>query len=232
MITREGLPFILAAAAVTVLSVVLAASFSGWLLIAFAIVCGLVTVFMMLFFRDPPRQVTASPDALLAPADGRIVGIEEIPQHPHVGRPAVLVSIFLSILDVHINRAPATGRVDYVVYRPGRFLAAYRRRASDVNEQSEIGLTLTNGTRIVVKQIAGSIARRIVCRLRQGDTVTAGARIGMIRFGSRTDLLIPAGCALRVEVGDHVTGGLTVIGTLPPRLIQSSDETRTENVEL
>lgn len=125
------------------------------------------------------------------------------------------ISIFLSIFDVHINRIPASGRIDYVKYNPGKFFAAYKDKASQLNEQTEIGITTEAGHKIVVKQIAGLIARRIVCKLREGDAVSVGNRFGMIRFGSRAELFVPVNSKLQVETGEHVKGGQTVIGYLP-----------------
>ncbi len=232
MIAREGLPFVLTSLAVTVLSAVPAMIFPTLWLSVPATIAALVTLCFLAFFRDPPRRTAAEADALLAPADGRVVDVERLPDHPHIGGACLRLSIFLSLFDVHINRTPAAGMVDYVTYRPGRFLAAYRRKASELNERTEIGMTLADGSRVVVKQIAGCIARRVVCRLRQGDGVPAGGKFGMIRFGSRTDLLVPAACRLRVARGDHVKAGLTVVGTLPSGPSNLSDGLQRENVEL
>jgi len=171
---------------------------------------------------------------LALPADGRIVGIDTVDNHPYVGGRAVKISIFLSMLDVHINRVPATGTVDYVKYNPGKFFAAYKDKASYLNEQTEIGITTDSGDKIVVKQIAGIIARRIVCRLREGESVRVGEKFGMICFGSRTDLFVPLDSDLRVHMGDHMKGGLTVIGYLPARGTPAvpDNAAKGENVEL
>ena len=215
MIVRDGWPFILVGLILTVIFVLSALRWDSQWLILIASCLAALTVFTTFFFRDPIRTVEEGPLALVSPADGRVVAIERIDNHPHLGGPATRISIFLSIFDVHINRVPASGTIDYVKYKPGRFLAAFKDKASDLNEQTEIGLTTTGGHRLVVKQIAGMIARRIVCRLRQGDIVTAGEKFGMIRFGSRTDLIVPAGSDIRVKVGDHVKGGTSIVGYLP-----------------
>lgn len=163
------------------------------------------------FFRDPERVVPVAPEAFLAPADGRVVEIREVVDS-FVGE-AVRVSIFLSPLDVHVNRSPMAGLVTDVDYRPGRFLAAYRSEASEVNERCTLALQ-GEAARVTVRQIAGVLARRIVCRVRPGDKLTAGERFGMIRFGSRTELTMPRGTVLKIRQGDRVRGGESVIGVL------------------
>lgn len=163
------------------------------------------------FFRDPERTPPAVPGAVLAPADGRVMAIAE-EMDPWVG-PAVRVSIFLSPLDVHVNRAPIGGLVKNVEYAAGRFLAAYRPEASEQNERCTVSLE-GEAARVAVKQIAGVLARRIVCRTRPGETLRAGERFGLIRFGSRTDLVVPRGTEVRIVVGDRVRGGESVMGML------------------
>lgn len=234
MIVREGLPFILVGLAITVILVGAALRWDSWWLFGVCILFALLTLFVIFFFRDPPRCVIAEPGFLLSPADGRIVSIDTVDNHSYVGENALKISIFLSILDVHINRIPVTGTIDYVKYNPGKFFAAFKDKASHYNEQTEIGIISKRGEKIIVKQIAGFIARRIVCRLRKGDTVSAGDRFGMIRFGSRTDLLVPIDCELCVRVGDHVKGGLTLIGHLSVKKLGglSADSARGENAEL
>ena len=192
MIAREGLPLILAGLVVTVIVLLGALRLNSWWLFGVMAVLALLTLFTTFFFRDPRRVVAGTPGLLLAPADGKVLRFDTVDNHPHVGGRAVKISIFMSILDVHINRIPATGVIDYVKHNPGKFFAAFEDKASDLNEQTEIGLTAESGGKIVFKQIAGLIARRIVCRLRPGDSVIAGDRFGMIRFGSRAELFVPA----------------------------------------
>ena len=148
---------------------------------------------------------------MLAPADGRVMRVAEV-DDPWVGR-AVRVSIFLSPLDVHVNRSPVVGLVEGVRHEAGRFLAAYRDEASELNESCTLALQ-GEAARVGVKQIAGVLARRIVCRARQGDRLEAGERYGLIRFGSRTDLVVPRETEIRVKVGDKVRGGETIMGVL------------------
>jgi phosphatidylserine decarboxylase len=163
------------------------------------------------FFRDPERRPPDVPGALVAPADGRVMGIVEV-DDDWVGA-AVRLSIFLSPLDVHVNRAPTAGLVRAVNYVPGRFLAAYRAEASEQNERCTVALE-GDSARVAVRQISGVLARRIVCRVRAGDKLALGERYGLIRFGSRTDLIAPRRTELRVGVGDRVRGGESVMGIL------------------
>jgi phosphatidylserine decarboxylase len=203
-VAAEGWPFILPPAAAACIMAVM-----GWA--GAAVVFAAVAVAFAGFFRDPERIAPDLPGAVLAPADGRVMVITEAPD-PWVG-PAVRVSIFLSPLDVHVNRAPIGGLVKSVEYVAGRFLAAYRPEASEQNERCAVSLD-GDRARATVTQISGVLARRIVCRVRPGDTLRAGQRYGLIRFGSRTDLVLPRGTELRVRVGDRVRGGESVMGVL------------------
>jgi len=163
------------------------------------------------FFRDPEREIPPVAHGVLAPADGRVTSVEDAVD-PFVGS-SRRVAIFLSPLDVHVNRAPIGGLVTDTVYTPGRFLAAYDPAAGEVNERCAVRIQ-GDEARVTVVQIAGVVARRIVCRVGAGDKLAAGERFGMIRFGSRTDCYMPKGTDVRVKVGDTVVGGVTVIGIL------------------
>lgn len=197
--------------------------FDGRSITFWAAVAGtIIAAFAVYFFRDPERTIPNIENALVSPADGKIVAIKSIPSHPYIQSDATQVSIFLSPLDVHINRIPISGIIDFVNYRKGEFLAAYKESASEKNEQSEIGLVTSNGVRIIFKQIAGVIARRIICRLEKGQSVATGERFGMIKFGSRTDLIFPSNTALEVKLGDRVRGGATIIGRLASKTISQT----------
>lgn len=234
MIAREGLIFIFSGCALTVLLILLSAALDNPWLFGLSLLVGLLTLFVVYFFRDPQRDFAWEENVVVAPADGKIVGINQVTSHPFIGGDAIKISIFLSVFDVHINRVPADGVIDYVNYVPGKFFAANLDKASDQNEHTEIGMTTTGGAKIVFKQIAGLIARRIVCRLSKGEKVLAGSKFGLIRFGSRTELYLPVGSRLLVEVGDHVQGTRTIIGYLPETNSVNENEQRTdqENVEL
>jgi phosphatidylserine decarboxylase len=203
-VAAEGWPFILPPAAVACIL-----AWIGWW--PAAVVLGLVALACLGFFRDPERTPPTAPGFVLAPADGRVMRIDEV-DDPWVGT-AVRASIFLSPLDVHVNRSPVTALVEGVRFEAGRFMAAYRDEASELNERCTLALQ-GDAARVGVKQIAGVLARRIVCRVRAGDKLRAGERFGLIRFGSRTDLVVPRSTEIRVKVGDKVRGGETVMGVL------------------
>jgi phosphatidylserine decarboxylase len=174
----------------------------------------LLSLWCVYFFRDPPRLTPQRSGLFVAPADGlvRTVGLAVPPPELGLGAsPMMRVSIFLSVFDVHINRVPAEGEVDVVAYHPGRFLSAADDKASDENERMAASLRLQDGRRLAVVQIAGLVARRIVCDLKPGQAVRAGARYGLIRFGSRTDLYLPDGVQPLVYPGQRMIGGETVI---------------------
>lgn len=200
-IAREGWPFVLPLLVLGGL-VSLRFPWSGGVLLLLAAFCAF-------FFRDPERAVPQAPDLVVAPADGKVVQVIPAAESEGLGPGATHISIFLSIFDVHVNRAPVAGRVAAVDYNPGQFLPAFDHKASERNEQTRIRL---EGDRpVVFKQIAGLIARRIVFRPKPGDRVERGERVGMIRFGSRVDVLLPAGFEVRVRVGDLVSAGASVI---------------------
>jgi phosphatidylserine decarboxylase len=168
--------------------------------------------FTAFFFRDPERRIPEGEGLIVSPADGKVVGIERIDQTPTYGAPCNRVSIFLSVFNVHINRSPIAGKVVFRHFQPGKFFPANADKASTENEQNVLIID-DNGFRVMVKQIAGIIARRIVCWVDPGAGVTRGERFGLIRFGSRTELYLPVSAQIKVKVGDHVQGGSTVIAT-------------------
>jgi phosphatidylserine decarboxylase len=198
-IAREGWPFILLP---SVAGLGLALAGFPWL---GALLLG-VGVFSAFFFRDPDRPVPSEAGLLVSPADGKVVQVTDAP----AGHEGTQVSIFLSILDVHVNRAPMAGRIAKVEYNPGEFLPAFDDKASARNEQNTV--TVEDGdTRVVFKQIAGLIARRIVFRKGVGDAVGRGERVGLIRFGSRVDVFVPPGFEIRVRRGERVSSGSSVL---------------------
>lgn len=176
----------------------------------------ILTAFFLFFFRDPDRVADAPPSAVLAPADGRVmVAGPSVTASMPAGR-WQQVSIFLSPVDVHVNRLPVSGRVVKVEYHPGRFLPAYRADAGDLNEYTEVAID-HDGELVVVRQIVGILARRIVCRTREGAVVSAGERFGVMKFGSRMDVFLPADATICTRVGEKVVGGVTIIGMLAAR---------------
>jgi phosphatidylserine decarboxylase len=172
-----------------------------------------------LFFRDPPRVPPARADVVVAAADGLVNLVDEAPPPPEIGlgpQPLPRVSVFLSVFDVHVQRIPMSGTVRQVAYRQGAFLSADRPEASVANERNTLLLRNPAGQEVVVAQVAGLVARRIVCRAGVGDQVEIGKTYGMIRFGSRVDVYLPVGSAVQVRVGQRVIGGETVLAELPP----------------
>jgi phosphatidylserine decarboxylase len=205
-IDPAGWPFIGGALAVGLGAGLLA----GW---AAATPFLVLTAFFVFFFRDPERRSTAADHAVLAPADGRVLVAGDALRPAAPAGTWQQISIFLSPLDVHVNRVPVSGRITRVVHSPGRFLPAYRPDAATANERSEIWIE-HDGQTIVARQVVGVLARRVVCRLQAGATVRAGERYGIMKFGSRMDVFVPASARLQVAVGDTVRGGETVIAVL------------------
>jgi len=205
-IDPAGWPFI---GGSLLLAILAAVFFGGGGAVLFLILTG----FFLFFFRDPERSITKDADVVISPADGRVM-VAGMPTG--AAGPAgnwQQVSIFLSPMDVHVNRMPIGGRVTKVEYHPGRFLPAYRADAGDLNEYTEVTVD-HHGQPIIVRQIVGVLARRIVCRVREGDVVHAGDRFGVMKFGSRMDIFIPVNAAIAVKINDKVVGGVTVIARL------------------
>ena len=205
-VASEGWPFILPLAMVTVLLFAL-----GWK--NTSVVVLLLTLFVLFFFRDPERTVPSGEGVVVSPADGRVIVIKDIYEPDYLKQDVKQVSIFLSVFNVHVNRAPIGGSVEVVKYNPGKFHVASVDKASLVNEQTSMVIA-TGKNKILVKQIAGLIARRIVCYAKPGDMIKTGERYGLIRFGSRVDLFLPKNAELRVKLGDKVGGARDVIAVL------------------
>jgi phosphatidylserine decarboxylase len=210
---REGLVFIGIAAVVTVGTYAAALGRRSWPLWILAFLFTLITLWVAYFFRDPERVGERGPDMLIAPADGRVVLITEVDEPAFIHGRAKRVSIFMNVFNVHVNRYPASGTVRYVHYNPGRFLNAATEKSSLENEQMSVGLE-HNGIRILVRQIAGLIARRIVTYSREGEQVEQGERMGIIRFGSRVDLFMPPDAEVLVKDGQTTVAGTTVVARL------------------
>jgi phosphatidylserine decarboxylase len=203
-IAREGIIYILVPAVVTVLLLL----FGLWLA---AIPFAIVTAFMAFFFRDPKREPPEDPQLVVAPADGRVTRVKQVEEGNQ--QSATLVSIFLSPLDVHINRAPIAGEITNISYTRGKFLMATDESASLVNEQNALTIRGEKIT-VVCKQIAGILARRIICWKHAGERVSLGERFGLIKFSSRTDILLPPQVEVLVQEGARVRGGVTIIGRI------------------
>jgi phosphatidylserine decarboxylase len=210
----EGRRYTVIAGAAAVLTYCFLSHFIGWLLIG-------VTIWVATFFRDPVRTTPRGDRLIVAPADGLITMIARVPPPPELRGPEGLadgdytrVSIFMSVFDVHINRAPISGRVKRIAYVPGKFVNADLDKASEDNERQHLLIEAADGLRIGFTQIAGLVARRILSFVREGDTVEAGQRVGLIRFGSRVDVYLPAGTSPRVLLGQRSIAGETVLAEI------------------
>lgn len=204
IVAREGWVFIAVPAVSALIFFV-----KGWLYLAFPLL--FITLFITYFFRNPERVHPKGDDIILSPADGKVVEVRDLAANDYTNGPAKKVGVFMTLMDVHVNRSPVAGRVANIRYYPGRFFNASTDKASENNERNAL-IIEKDGVRIAVVQIAGVIARRIVCYLSEGDSVGMGERLGLIRFGSRVDLYLPPETEIGVLVGDKVKAGVTVIG--------------------
>lgn len=207
-IDRAGWPFIIGALIIAVVA-------GLWLGRAWSIPFLILTAFFLFFFRDPDRQIPTGANLVLSPADARVMVTGEV---PWAGAPTGdwrIISMFLSPIDVHVNRTPVAGTVTHVEYHPGKFLPAYKTEAGELNEWTEVWFDRPGGP-VVVRQIVGVLARRIVCRVKKGEQVSAGQRFGVMKFGSRIDLFLPPTATILVKAGDKVVGGETTLATLAP----------------
>ncbi len=210
---KDGVPVIIAALFFALVLIAI-----GWLLnnsasIPLYLVGLFIAGFTLFFFRDPERNVPEGP-YILAPADGKVISIDPVRQETYLGGACKQISIFLSIVDVHVNRYPVSGKVEYVSYHPGQYLVAWHPKASELNERAEFGIRHPSGTKVFFRQITGLIARRIVFHTVEGDEVKAGDRFGIMKFGSRMDILVPDDSDILVSVGDKTVGGETILARL------------------
>jgi len=204
-IACEGYPFIL-------LSVFAGLIFAFLDLACPAILCIGITAFVVWFFRDPSRIQSTHENAIFSPADGKIIDVSRIKSTPHVDGEAWRISIFMSVFNVHVNRSPIPGKVESIFYKPGEFYSANLSKAVEKNEQNAIIIKGPDKKNYVMVQVAGLIARRIVCWAEQGDVLKTGQRIGIIRFGSRVDLYLPINVKIKATLNEHVRGGETILG--------------------
>ena len=205
IIAREGWPFVAAAVVVAIAA--------GWLIGWWSAPIWFAVLFVLQFFRDPPRQVPGDAHTVVSPADGRIVAVERA-RDPYLEREAIKVSVFMNVFNVHSNRSPVDGRVQKRWYHPGRFINAAFDKASLENERNALWLRTTGGADVTCVQVAGLIARRILCYVREGDGLARGQRFGFIRFGSRVDLYVPKSATITAALGDKVYATSSVIATL------------------
>lgn len=206
-IAIPGLKFIFAAAVLTALLFFTGWTLPGWLAL-------LITIFICWFFRDPERAVPDNPNSLVSPADGRIIVVEKMKTNEFTHEACMKISIFMNVFNVHVNRIPFKGTVEEVIYIPGKFINASFDKASEHNERNALVVRTDSGAVYGVVQIAGLIARRIVCRVGKGDVMERGSRYGMICFGSRLDLYLPVNSEVAVDLGQKVQAGSTILAYL------------------
>ena len=211
---REGLLFIAIAAGVAVGAFGFAISRRSWTLWLAALVLLLLALWVAYFFRDPERTGQRGPSLVVSPADGKLIMITEVDEPSFVQGRATRLSIFMNVFNVHVNRYPVDGVVTHIHYNKGKFFNAAAEKSSLENEQMSVGID-TGRYRVLVRQIAGLIARRIVTYSKLGEKVKQGDRMGIIRFGSRVDVFLPPGSAIRAKLGDATTAGVTILGELP-----------------
>lgn len=207
-VARTGIPLVLGCAFTTVVLALLGLTVPTLFALA-------VTFFVVYFFRDPDRVVSNAAGAVVSPADGKVIAVETVEETPYYEGGCKKISIFMSVFNVHVNRIPHEGTVKKIAYHPGKFIAANRDKASSDNERNAIFLETEQGSRITVIQIAGLIARRIICTVGPEQSVRRGQRLGMICFGSRVELFVPPETEVGVAVGEHVEAGVTIMGVLP-----------------
>jgi phosphatidylserine decarboxylase len=205
IIAREGWPFL-------AISLILAVGASVWCA-AWSIPLWIIFVFVLQFFRDPAREIPQQAGVVLSPCDGRVIKVERT-QDPYGQRQAILVSVFMNVFNVHSNRSPVDGTIQKVQYFPGKFVNADLDKASTENERNAIVITTNDGQTVTFVQVAGLIARRILCYVKAGDALTRGQRYGFIRFGSRVDVYLPLKATVKVSIGDKVSATTTILAQL------------------
>jgi phosphatidylserine decarboxylase len=205
IIAREGWPFL-------VIAVALALAASFWC-VSWSIPLWIIALFVLQFFRDPAREIPQDKGAVLSPCDGRVIKVERA-QDPYGEREAILVSVFMNVFNVHSNRSPLDGKIEKTQYFPGKFVNADLDKASTDNERNAVVLKTRDGQTVTFVQVAGLIARRILCYVKAGDTLTRGQRYGFIRFGSRVDVYLPLTATVKVSIGDKVSATSTILALL------------------
>lgn len=226
MFAKDGYGIIIGTFVAFLVSLILWFAFPHPVSLVATVILGILSIFNLFFFRDPDREIPKNPLAVLSPADGKVMEIKRVKDTEYFNREVRRISIFLSVFNVHVNRTPMAGTVNYVVHRTGKFLAAFKEDASVENEQTAIGMVNQYGHQVMFKQIAGLIARRIVCNIREGDWCKAGERMGLIRYGSRADVFVPLDAKINVKSGQMVRGGVSILATFPNEGDQQSEEQR------
>jgi phosphatidylserine decarboxylase len=210
MINKNGYSLVVYNGLILLALIILAMTYDSLILQILSGIFMTSLFFQFFFFRDPERNIPIEKNIIISPADGKIIKITEVEENHYLHGKAILVSIFMSVFNVHVNRLPISGNIEYLNYHPGKFLPAFKDKASDLNEQMRIGINSQKG-KIFLVQIAGIIARRIVSDLKIGDNIKIGERIGMIKYGSRLDVFLPLKSKLNVQLNESVIAGETII---------------------
>lgn len=215
MFARDGYPTMILVTIVTGIIFFLTYTYlDNWFSYLIYLVFGVIWAIVIYFFRDPERETPEGENLIISPADGKVVLIKEIEENVYLKSKATQISIFLSPLDVHVNRNPISGKLEYLKYHPGKYLMAWDENASIENERADFGVLHQSGTKLFFKQITGFLARRIVYHIKEGDELTAGHRFGMMKFGSRMDIIVPENVNIQVKEGDRTWAGQSVLGQI------------------
>jgi len=215
MFAREGYPTMSVATVVTVGVIYMSFTYTPvWISYSLSSIFMILWAIVIYFFRDPERETPKDDELIISPADGKVVLIKEIEEDVYLKTKATQVSIFLSPLNVHVNRNPISGKLEYLKYHPGKYLMAWDENASIENERADFGVLHSSGTKLFFKQITGFLARRIVYHISEGDDLKAGERFGMMKFGSRMDVIVPSNVDIHVKVGDRTWAGQSVLGKI------------------
>ncbi len=215
MFAKEGYPTMALATAIVAIIYYLSYNYiNHWVAYLIEAIFLVLWAIVIYFFRDPERKTPNGEDLVISPADGKVVLIKEIEEHIYLNASATQISIFLSPLDVHVNRNPISGKLEYLKYHPGKYLMAWDENASQLNERADFGVLHASGTKLFFKQITGFLARRIVYHIKEGDNLKAGERFGMMKFGSRMDIIVPKNVQVKVKVGDRTWAGESVLGNI------------------
>jgi phosphatidylserine decarboxylase len=215
MFAKDGYPTMALATIVTAIVFYISITFiQHWIAYVIMATFFVLWAIVIYFFRDPERQAPDGEHLIISPADGKVVLIKEINEEVYLKEPAIQVSIFLSPLDVHVNRNPISGKLEYLKYHPGKYLMAWDENASELNERADFGVLHSSGTKLFFKQITGFLARRIVYHIKEGDDLKAGERFGMMKFGSRMDVIVPKNVDIHVKVGDRTWAGQSILGEI------------------
>lgn len=231
MFAKEGYTTIVITVAVTAVLAGIGTMIDHWTAYLFYAVAAIVLGLILNFFRDPDRELPQDDYQIVAPADGKVIEVKSVEEPEYLKGTATQISIFLSIFDVHVNRIPMSGELEYLQYHPGEYLVAWHDKSSELNERADFGIKHKSGTKIFFRQITGFLARRIVYHIEKGDQLQAGKRFGMMKFGSRMDIVVPDNVDITIDEGDYTTGGESILGRIQKQENEISDTEKETEVQ-